>query len=79
METCPHPDDQQVRTVYYLLCGLCKKIRLVTYCTYPAECHPECTLARVCVQPARERHHAQVPLEVAPELLATIQTTSEAR
>ena len=68
MNACPHPDDQQVRTVYYLMCGACKTIRLVSYCTYPAECHPKCTLAPMCVQPARSRYHEQVPLAVEPAL-----------
>ncbi len=35
-ETCLHPDDQAVRTVYYLMCGACKQIRMVSYCNYSA-------------------------------------------
>lgn len=68
MASCPHPADQQVRSVYYLLCGACKAVRLVNYCNYPQECHPECTLAAVCVQPARSKYHAQVPRQVEPGL-----------
>jgi hypothetical protein len=79
MSACPHPDDQQVRSVYYLMCGACKQVRLVTYCNYPEECHPRCTLAAVCVQPARARYHAAVPLEVAPALLEAARPTIEAR
>jgi len=78
MNACPHPDDQQVRTVYYLMCSACKTIRLVSYCAYPAECHPKCTLEPVCVQPARERYHARVPLAVEPALLATARAPVEA-
>lgn len=77
--SCPHPADQQVRTVYYLMCGVCKKIRIVTYCTYPTECHPQCTLAAVCVQPARARYHAAVPLAVEPELVEAARAVIEAR
>ncbi len=65
---CPHPEDQQVRTVYYLMCGACKKVRVVYYCAYPVDCNPPCVLAPVCVQPARNRYHADVPLEVEPGL-----------
>jgi hypothetical protein len=65
MNPCPHPGDQQVRTVYYLMCGACKQIRLVTYCNYATECHPECTLA--------------VPLEVPPDLLEASRAVVEAR
>lgn len=61
---CPHPADQQVRSVYYLLCGACKQVRLVSYCNYSKECHPDCALAAVCVQEARARYHAAVPLQV---------------
>jgi hypothetical protein len=79
MSECSHPNDQQVRTVYYLMCGVCKQIRLVTYCAYPTECHPQCTLAPVCVQPARARHHAGVPLEVPPELVESARAVLEVR
>lgn len=79
MSACPHPDDQQVRTVYYLMCGACKNIRLVSYCIYATECHPKCTLAPVCVQSARARYHAAVPLEVAPALLEAARAPGEAR
>jgi len=79
MNACPHPDDQQVRTVYYLLCGACKAIRLVTYCNYPVDCHPKCTLAAVCIQPARAKYHAQVPLAVEPALMEASRATIEAR
>lgn len=68
MSACTHPADQQARSVYYLLCGACKAVRLVSYCNYAQECHPECTLAPVCVQEARARYHAAVPLEVDPGL-----------
>ena len=68
MNACTHPEEQQVRSVYYLLCGACKAVRLVSYCNYAQECHPQCTLAAVCVQPARARYHAAVPLEVDPSL-----------
>lgn len=79
MTTCPHPGDQQGRTVYYLMCGACKEIRLVTYCNYATECHARCTLAAVCVQPARQRHHAKVPLQVPPDLLEASRAVIEAR
>ena len=79
MNTCPHPDDQQVRTVYYLMCGVCKTIRLVTYCAYPVECHPKCTLAAVCIQPARAKYHAAVPLQVDRALLEAARPPIEAR
>lgn len=68
MSACTHPADQQARSVYYLLCGACKAVRLVSYCNYAQECHPECTLAPVCVQEGRARYHATVPLEVDPGL-----------
>lgn len=68
MNACPHPAEQQVRTVYYLICGACKAIRLVSFCNYAQECHAECTLPAVCVQEARARYHAQVPLQIDPEL-----------
>lgn len=68
MSSCPHPDDQQVRTVYYLMCSACQQVRLVNYCNYPTECHPKCTLAGVCVQEARGRYHADVPVEVDSSL-----------
>ena len=29
--SCSHPAGQQVRTVYYVLCGGCEKILLVSY------------------------------------------------
>lgn len=78
MNACPHPDEQQVRTVYYLLCGACKAIRLVSYCNYPVDCHAKCTLAAVCIQPARANYHAQVPLAVEPELLEAAVEAREA-
>jgi hypothetical protein len=68
VNVCPHPAEQQVRTIYYLLCGACKQVRLVNYCNYSADCHAQCTLAAVCVQPARAKFHAAVPLEVEPGL-----------
>jgi len=71
-ETCLHPDDQAVRTVYYLMCGACKQIRMVSYCNYSDECHPKCTLAPVCVQPARAKYHAAVPLQVPAELAEAV-------
>jgi hypothetical protein len=79
MNACLHPDELQVRTVYYLLCGACKAIRLVTYCNYPVDCHAKCALAAVCVQPAREKYHAQVPLAVEPGLLEAARAAVEAR
>lgn len=79
MNDCLHAAEQRVRTVYYLMCGACKKVLVVTYCNYPVECHPKCALAAVCVQPARERHHAQVPLEVSAELQEALRPTIEAR
>lgn len=78
-ETCPHPDDQVVRTVYYLMCGACKQVRMVSYCNYSDDCHPKCTLARVCVQPARAKFHAAVPLEVPPELAEAARPRTESR
>ena len=71
MTACTHPADQERRSVYYLLCGACKTVRMVTYCNYARDCHPHCTLARVCVQPARNRYHARVPCEVERALLAS--------
>ena len=68
VNACPHPDEQAVRTVYYLMCGACKRVRLVSYCNYAEDCHPKCTLAPVCIQPARAKYHAAVALEVPPEL-----------
>lgn len=68
MNACPHPAEQQQRTVYYLICGACKQVRVVYYCNYAAECHPQCTLASVCVQEARAKFHAAVPLAVEPGL-----------
>ena len=79
MNACPHPDDQQVRTVYYLMCGACKTVRLVTFCNYPIDCHAKCALAPVCVQAARAKYHAQVPLEVEPALLEAARTVIVAR
>lgn len=79
MNACPHPADQQVRTVYYLMCGACKTIRMVTYCNYPVDCHAKCALAPVCVQPARAKFHAQVPLEVDPALVEVSRAAAEAR
>ena len=79
MNDCAHPADQQVRTVYYLLCGACKQVRLVSYCNYPQDCHPQCALAPVCVQEARSRHHAQVPLAVPPDLLEAARPRQESR
>ena len=79
MNACPHPDDQQVRTVYYLMCGACKTVRLVTYCNYPVDCHPKCALAAVCVQPARDKFHSAVPLAVRPELLEAARAVIEGR
>jgi len=79
MNACPHPADQQVRTVYYLMCGACKTIRMVTYCNYPVDCHAKCALAPVCVQPARAKYHAQVPLEVDPALVEVSRAAVEAR
>ncbi|MFQ5696453.1 MAG: hypothetical protein ACE5HB_10730 [Terriglobia bacterium] len=64
MSNCPHPPEQQVRTVYYVLCGACKSVRQGSYCNYAKECHPDCALPAVCVQPARARYHSQVPLQV---------------
>ena len=68
MNACPHPDHQQVRTVYYLMCSACKKVRGVYYCNYASECHSACTLASVCMQEARARYHAAVPLAVDVEV-----------
>jgi len=67
---CTHPADQEQRTIYYLLCGACNTVRIVTYCNFAQECHPQCSVAPVCVQPARQRYHAEVPLAVEPVLLA---------
>ena len=77
--SCSHPAGQQVRTVYYVLCSGCEKTLLVSYCNYPAECHPRCTLAPVCVQAARQNYHAQVRLEVPPHLLETAHPRVESR
>jgi hypothetical protein len=79
MSACPHPADQERRTVYYLLCAACNTVRIVTYCNYAQECHPKCTLAAVCVQPARSRYHANVPLQVEPPLLEAVRAAVEAR
>lgn len=79
MNACPHPEEQQVRTVYYLMCGACKAVRLVTYCNYPNECHRQCTLAPVCLQSAREKFHAAVPLAVDPALVEAARASIEAR
>jgi len=79
MTACPHPDDQQVRSVYYLLCGACKLIRLVSYCNYAVDCHPDCALAPVCVQSARQKFHAAVPLAVEPALLEAARAAVEAQ
>lgn len=68
MNACAHPADQQVRTIYYLMCGACKAIRLVTYCNYSTDCHRECTLAPFCIQPARSKYHDNVTLAVEPGL-----------
>lgn len=78
-EGCTHPADQERRTVYYILCGACNTVRIVTYCNYAQECHPRCTLASVCVQPARDRYHAPVPLAIEPALLEQARTRVEAR
>jgi hypothetical protein len=64
VNACSHPSEQQVRSVYYVLCGLCKTVLLVSYCNYAQECHPHCSLPGVCLQSARERYHAAVPLQV---------------
>lgn len=77
--SCTHPEEQQARTVYYLMCGGCKAIRLVTYCNYPTECHSKCGLAPVCVQPAREKFHAAVSLAVDATLIEAARATIEAR
>lgn len=77
--SCSHPAGQQVRTVYYVLCGGCEKILLVSYCNYPTDCHPRCTLAPVCVQAARQNYHAQIPLEVPPNLLEAAHPRVESR
>jgi len=79
VNACAHPDDQIVRTVYYLMCGACKQIRMVSYCNYSDDCHPKCTLAPVCVQPARAKYHAAVPLEVPPELSDAARPRTESR
>ena len=68
MNACAHPAEQQQRTIYYLICGACQRVRVVSYCNYAAECHPECALAAVCVQEARKTFHAAVPLQVEPGL-----------
>lgn len=68
MEGCAHPAEQQVRTVYYVLCGACQRVRLVSYCNYAKDCHPECALAPVCAQPARAKFHAAVPVRIEPGL-----------
>ena len=68
MNACAHPAEQQQRSIYYLICGACKQVRLVYFCNYAAECHPACALAPVCVQPARAKFHAAVPLQVEPGL-----------
>jgi hypothetical protein len=68
MSACAHPAEQQQRTIYYLICGACKQVRLVYFCNYPTECHPQCTLAPVCIQEARAHYHAAVPLQVEPGL-----------
>jgi len=79
MSACPHPDDQAVRTVYYLMCGACKQVRVVSYCNYSTECHPECQLAPVCVQPARQKYHSGVPLDVPPDLVEAARPRTESR
>lgn len=79
MTTCSHPPDQERRTVYYLVCAACNTVRLVTSCNYAQECHPQCTLAAVCIQPVRSRYHARVPLAVEPRLLAAARASVEAR
>ena len=49
--------------------GADKHLVGVTYfCNYPAECHPQCTLAAFCIQEARAKHHAGVSLQVEPGL-----------
>ncbi len=65
--------------MYYLLCAACNRVRIVTYCNYAQECHPQCTLAGVCVQPARSRYHASVSLQVEPALLEAARASVEAR
>ena len=75
---CTHRSDQQVRTVYYVLCGACGDLLLVSTCNYSVDCHPSCTLAPVCVQPARQRYHAQIPLIVPRDLLEAARPRPEA-
>jgi hypothetical protein len=75
---CIHRSDQQVRTVYYVQCGACGELLLVNYCNYSIDCHPSCVLAPVCVQPARQRYHAHVPLAVPRDLLQAARPGAEA-
>lgn len=79
MAVCAHPAAQERRSVYYILCAACNTVRIVTYCNYSQECHPQCSLAEVCVQPARNRYHASVSLRVAPALLDAARARLEAR
>lgn len=79
MATCPHPADQERRSVYYVLCAACNRVRIVTYCNYARECHAHCTLAAVCVQPARARYFAHLPIEVEPALREAARASLEAR
>jgi hypothetical protein len=79
MTACPHPAEQERRSIYYLLCGACNSVRIVTYCNYAQECHPQCSLAGVCVQPARNRYHAHIPLRVEPSLLEAARARLQAR
>jgi len=76
-EACTHPAEQERRTIYYLLCAACNTVRIVTYCNYAQECHPNCTLASVCVQAARNRYHARVPLAVEQALLEPLRLRRE--
>ncbi len=80
MTECRHPAEQRVRTVYYTMCGACKKILMVTFCNYASECHPDCALAAACVQNARQSYHAEVALAVPPDLLPAARgASSESR
>ncbi|MFQ5817522.1 MAG: hypothetical protein ACE5H2_06150 [Terriglobia bacterium] len=79
MAACAHPAAQERRSVYYLLCGACTAVRIVTYCNYSQDCHPQCSLADVCVQPARNRYHASIPLRVDPALLDAARARQETR
>jgi hypothetical protein len=78
-EGCMHRSDQQVRTVYYVQCSACGDLLLVSTCNYSVDCHPSCALAPICIQGARQRYHAQVPLAVPRDLLEAARAREEAR